>query len=37
VLDRVLQLYSLSLTHLKLLVCLVQLNLEVVDIALVSD
>jgi hypothetical protein len=36
VLDHILQLYSLSLTRLKLLVPLVQLGLEVVDIALGS-
>jgi hypothetical protein len=34
VLDRVLQLHSLSLTHLELLISLVQLILEVVDIVL---
>jgi hypothetical protein len=37
VLDRVLQLGSLSLTHLELLISLVQLGLEVVDVALGSD
>jgi hypothetical protein len=36
VLDRILQLYGLSLTHLKLLVPLIQFGLEVVDIALGS-
>jgi hypothetical protein len=36
VLDRILQLYGLSLTHLELLVPLIQLGLEVVDIALGS-
>jgi hypothetical protein len=36
VLDRILQLCGLSLTHLELLVPLVQLGLEVVDIALGS-
>jgi hypothetical protein len=36
-LDRVLQLSGLSLTHLELLVSLVQLGLEVVDVALSSD
>jgi hypothetical protein len=36
-LDRILQLGGLSLTHLKLLVSLVQLGLEVVDVALSSD
>jgi hypothetical protein len=36
VLDHILQLYSLSLTRLKLLVPLVQLGVEVVDIALSS-
>jgi hypothetical protein len=36
VLDHILQLYSLSLTRLKLLVPLVQLGVEVVDIALGS-
>jgi hypothetical protein len=35
-LDRVLQLYRLSLTHLKLLAPLMQLGLEVMDIALNS-
>jgi hypothetical protein len=34
VLDRILQLHGLSLTHLELLVPLVQLSLDVVDIAL---
>jgi hypothetical protein len=36
-LDRVLQLSGLSLTHLELLVSLVHLSLEVVDVALSSD
>jgi hypothetical protein len=36
VLNHILQLYSLSLTRLKLLVPLVQLGVEVVDIALGS-
>jgi hypothetical protein len=36
-LDCVLQLNGLSLTHIKLLVSLVQLSLEVVDVALSSD
>jgi hypothetical protein len=36
VLNRIVQLCSLSLTHLELLVSLVQLGLEVVDIALGS-
>jgi hypothetical protein len=36
-LDRVLQLGGLSLTHLELLVSFVRLNLEVVDVALCSD
>jgi hypothetical protein len=36
-LDRVLQLGSLSMTRLELLVSLVQLGLEVVDVALSSD
>jgi hypothetical protein len=36
-LDRVLQLDGLSLTHLELLVSLVQLGLEVVNVALSSD
>jgi hypothetical protein len=36
-LDCVLQLGGLSLTHLKLLVSLLQLGLEVVDVALSSD
>jgi hypothetical protein len=37
VLDHVLQLSDLSLTHLELLISLVQLGLEVVDVALASD
>jgi hypothetical protein len=37
VLDRILQLGSLSLTHLELLISLMQLGLEVVDVALGSD
>jgi hypothetical protein len=37
VLNRLLQLGSLSLTHLELLISLVQLGLEVVNIALGSD
>jgi hypothetical protein len=37
VLNHILQLGSLSLTHLELLVSLVQFNLEVVDVALGSD
>jgi hypothetical protein len=36
-LDHVLQLLGLSLTRLELLVSLVQLGLEVVDVALSSD
>jgi hypothetical protein len=36
-LDHVLQLGGLSLTHLELLVSFVRLNLEVVDVALCSD
>jgi hypothetical protein len=36
-LDRVLQLGGLSLTHLELLNSLMQLDLEVVDVALSSD
>jgi hypothetical protein len=36
-LDRVLQLSGLSMTHLELLVSLVHLSLEVVDVALSSD
>jgi hypothetical protein len=36
-LEHVLQLGGLSLTHLELLVSLVQLGLEVVDVALSSD
>jgi hypothetical protein len=36
-LDRVLQLGGLSLTHFELLVSLMQLSLEVVDVALSSD
>jgi hypothetical protein len=36
-LDHVLQLSGLDLTHLKLLISLVQLGLEVVDVALSSD
>jgi hypothetical protein len=36
VLDRILQLYGLSLTHLELLVPLIQFGLEVMDIALGS-
>jgi hypothetical protein len=36
-LNRVLQLSGLSLTHLELLISLVQLSLEVVDVALSSD
>jgi hypothetical protein len=36
VLDRILQLCSLSLTHLELLISLVQLDLEVVDVVLGS-
>jgi hypothetical protein len=37
VIDRILQLGGLSLTHLELLVSLVQLDLEVVDLALGND
>jgi hypothetical protein len=37
VLNRILQLDSLSLTRLELLVSLVQLNLEVLDVALGSN
>jgi hypothetical protein len=37
VLNRILQLDSLSLTHLELFISLVQLSLEVVDIALGND
>jgi hypothetical protein len=37
VLDRVLQIRSLSLTHIELLVLLMQLGLEVVDIVLGDD
>jgi hypothetical protein len=36
-LDRVLQLGDLSLTRLELLISLMQLGLEVVDVALSSD
>jgi hypothetical protein len=36
-LDRILQLGGLSLTHLELLISLVQLGLEVMDVALSSD
>jgi hypothetical protein len=36
-LDRVLQLSGLDLTHLKLLISLMQLGLKVVDVALSSD
>jgi hypothetical protein len=36
-LDRVLQLGGMGLTHLKLLISLVQLGLEVVDVVLSSD
>jgi hypothetical protein len=36
VLDRILQLDSLSLTRLEVLISLVQLSLEVVDVALGS-
>jgi hypothetical protein len=36
-LDRILQLGGLSLTHLEILISLVQLGLEVMDIALSSD
>jgi hypothetical protein len=37
VLNPILQLDGLSLTHLKLLISLMQLGLEVVDVALDSD
>jgi hypothetical protein len=37
VLDRILQLYNLSLTRIKLLISLVQLSLEVVYMALCSN
>jgi hypothetical protein len=36
-LDRILQLSGLSLTHLELLILLMQLGLKVVDVALSSD